>query len=76
MTGPTTISDLVLDAMEQEGWTPTQVRALVAAYREVMQARARVLERVAEIHTDGSLPDEVRDLCRSLESTLLEGVSR
>lgn len=43
---PVTVSDAVLDSMDRDGWTPAQVRALVAAYRELMQQRERVFELV------------------------------
>jgi hypothetical protein len=38
------MSDAVLDSMERDGWTPSQVRALVAAYRELAHARQHVIE--------------------------------
>lgn len=36
---PELVSPAVLDRMERDGWTPSEVRALIASYREVAYRR-------------------------------------
>ena len=43
---PEPVADEVLTAMERDGWTPTQVRALIASYRLLVRDCAELREEL------------------------------
>lgn len=67
------VSDAVLDGMERDGWTPSQVRALVTAYREVMRARQAVLDLAAGWKASDSKRAQLYG--RELEAVATKGAS-
>lgn len=50
---PDVVSDAVLDTMDRDGWTPSQVRALIASYRhlkhEVASLRRDIVSAVEKV---------------------------
>jgi hypothetical protein len=50
-SAPYGLSDFVLDRMESDGWTPTQVRELIAEHRRLKNFHAIELD-VADLHSD------------------------
>lgn len=72
------ISRTVLNAMERDGWTPTQVRALIAGHRELTAENQELADDLQHaqthclIHDDMAHGGEAEELRKGTEKLLAE----